>query len=164
MDRMDDTRQVATDIVIRAPVARVFDYVTTPGHWPEWHPSSLAVSGDVDHSLRTGERVTENVRVAGRRGRVVWTVRTYEPPHRWVLDGTWEGLGAGVLTYTLSPWESGDATFFERDFDYTPPTPLLRLLDWLVVRRRIAAESVLALRRLRAVLEAPDEDTAMNAP
>jgi uncharacterized protein YndB with AHSA1/START domain len=149
---------IATDIVIRAPIDRVFAYVTTPSHWPEWHPSSLAVSGTSDHSLTIGERVTEDVRVASRRGRVVWTVRTYEPPHRWVLDGIWEGLGAGVLSYTLSPWESGDDTYFEREFAYTPPTTLLRLLDHLVVRRRLAAESVIALRRLRTVLETPAAD------
>jgi uncharacterized protein YndB with AHSA1/START domain len=158
VDRPQTARHVATDIVIHAPIERVFAYATTPGHWPEWHPASLAVAGAVDHPLAPGERVTEDVRVAGWRGRVIWTARTYEPPHRWVLDGIWEGLGCGILSYTLSPWESGDATYFEREFDYTPPTAWLRLLDHLVVRRRIAAESVVALRRLRTLMEAPPAD------
>jgi hypothetical protein len=42
---------------------------------------------------------------------------------------------------------------FERDFDYTIPNPLLRLLDRLVLRRRVEAEFAGALRRLKSVLE-----------
>jgi hypothetical protein len=42
---------------------------------------------------------------------------------------------------------------FERDFDYTMPNPLLRLLDRLVLRRRIEAESAETPRRLKDVRE-----------
>jgi hypothetical protein len=42
---------------------------------------------------------------------------------------------------------------FERDFDYTMPNPLLRLLDRLVLRRRVEAESAETLRRLKDVRE-----------
>ena len=66
-----------TTIQIQAPTERVFDYVTTPGNWPVWHPSSLGVSGATDHSLEPGERVTEGFLVAGRRGRVVWMTGTW---------------------------------------------------------------------------------------
>ena len=37
--------QIYTTIQIQTPIQRVFDYVTTPGNWPVWHPSSLGVSG-----------------------------------------------------------------------------------------------------------------------
>jgi uncharacterized protein YndB with AHSA1/START domain len=69
MSRIDKT------IHIRKPVEQVFEFVTTPVNWPRWHPSSLAVSGAMDHSLEVGEQVTEEFLVAGRRGRVVWRVR-----------------------------------------------------------------------------------------
>ena len=49
--------RVYNTIWIRAPIERVFDYVTTPGNWPVWHPSSLGVSGATDHSLDPGERI-----------------------------------------------------------------------------------------------------------
>jgi uncharacterized protein YndB with AHSA1/START domain len=138
-------------IRINAPIEQVFDYVTTPGNWPEWHPSSLGVSGATGHSLELGEKVTEEYRVAGRRGRVVWTVRERVAPRRWVIDGQVEGGGGGKITYTLTPHEDG--TNFERELVYTMPNLLLAMLDRLVLRRRVEAESAEALRRLKDVLE-----------
>jgi uncharacterized protein YndB with AHSA1/START domain len=145
MSRVHKTIQIAT------PVERAFDYVTTPGNWPEWHPSSLEVSGATDHSLVPGEQVTEEFYVAGRRGRVVWTVREREAPRRWVIEGQIQGGGSGTVTYILTP--HADGTTFERDFVYAMSNPLLALLDRLVLRRRVEAESAEALRRLKKVLE-----------
>ena len=75
--------RVYKTILIDVPIEKVFDYVTTPANWPKWHPSSLGVSGKTDRSLEPGEKVAEDYRVAGRRGRVVWTVREREA-HRVV--------------------------------------------------------------------------------
>ena len=138
-------------VQINAPIKQVFDYVTTPGNWPEWHPSSLGVSGATDHSLEPGEEVTEEYRVAGRLGRVGWRVRERIAPRRWVIEGQAEGGGGGMITYTLTPHEDG--TNFERELIYVLPNLLLALLDWLVLRRRVERESVEALGRLKDVLE-----------
>ncbi len=145
--------RIYSTATIHRPTEAVFDYVTTPDHWPEWHPSSLAVSGGTDHSLLVGEQVTERFRVAGRQGTVIWTVREREAPRRWVIDGSIVGsAGGGKVSYTLTRRDGG--TFFEREFVYPLPTLLLRVLDALIVRRRIDAESSEAVRRLRARLEA----------
>jgi uncharacterized protein YndB with AHSA1/START domain len=143
--------RIRTTISIDEPAERLFEYVTTPGNWPEWHPSSLGVSGATDHSLEPGEKVSEEYSVAGRRGRVLWTVREREAPRRWVIDGEVEGGGEGTITYTLTPDDGG--TLFERDFVYAMPNVLLALLDRLVLRRRVEAESAEALRRLKATVE-----------
>ena len=118
--------RICKSIRIQTPVEEVFEYVTTPGNWPAWHPSSLGVEGATDHSLEPGEQVTEEYRVAGRRGRVVWTVRERESPRRWVIDGWVEGGGSGTITYALTPHLEG--TTFERDFVYAMPNPLLAVL------------------------------------
>ncbi|MDQ5826543.1 MAG: SRPBCC family protein [Chloroflexota bacterium] len=97
------------------------------------------------------EKVTEEYTVAGRRGRVIWTVREREAPRRWVIAGEVEGGGGGTITYSLTLDAGG--TIFERDFVYTMPNALLTLLDRLVLRRRVEAESAEALRRLKDVLE-----------
>src|SRR5262249_3916184 len=65
---------VVTAAAIERPPAVVFDFVTTPAHWLEWHPSSLGLDGATDHSLQVGEAVTEAFRVAGRKGSVTWRV------------------------------------------------------------------------------------------
>ena len=144
------TRIVSIATIAR-PIGDVYAYVTTPGHWPAWHPSSLAVSGATDHSLAVGEQVTERFRVAGREGTVVWTVREREAPRRWLIDGQIAGGGSGSVAYTLSA--AAEGTRFERVFTYPTPTLAIALLDALIIRRRIRAESAEAVRRLKARLE-----------
>lgn len=144
------TRIVSIATIAR-PIGDVYAYVTTPGHWPAWHPSSLAVSGATDHSLAVGEQVTERFRVAGREGTVVWAVREREVPRRWLIEGQIAGGGSGTVAYALA--EAADGTHFERVFTYPTPTLALALLDALIIRRRIRAESAEAVRRLKARLE-----------
>ena len=141
-----------TTVDLLRPVHEVFDFVTIPGNWPQWHPSSLGVSGEADHSLEVGEQVTEAFRVAGRRGSAVWTCLEREAPRHWVIEGQVEEGGAGTITYTLTPHNGG--TRFERTFVYALPNRLWEVLNRLFLRRRIAAESDEALRRLKHVLEA----------
>lgn len=145
--------QIITSATIPCPIEVVFDYVTTPSHWPDWHPSSLGVSGATDHSLLVGEQVIERFLVAGRRGEVIWTVREREAPRRWVIDGviTTGSGGSGVVSYDLRPRDG--VTDFTRNFAYPLPNLALALVDALLVRRRIQAESEQATRQLKRRLE-----------
>lgn len=148
--------RVLTTVVIQRPIAEIFDYVSTPGNWPKWHPSSLAVSGATDHSLEVGEKVSEDYLVAGRRGRVVWTVAERDAPRRWTIVGDIEGGGGsgGTISYTLTP--TADGVRFEREFVYTLPEALLAAIDGAAVRRQVEQESEQAVRQLKSVLEAND--------
>ena len=137
-------------VISRAP-QEVFDFVTTPGNWPKWHPSSLSVSGATDHPLLVGEQVTEEFLVAGRRGRALWTVTQRAVPRRWHIDGGGEKGGKAWIAYTLT--EQTGTTRFERDMHYRMPNLLAALLDPLLTRGKIAAESALALEQLKQVLE-----------
>ena len=143
--------RIYNTVEINRPTDKVFDYVTTPANWPRWHPSSLAVSAGADHSLKPGEQMIEDFEVAGRRGRVLWTVTARDAPRRWGIDGKVEGGGSGVVTYTLTP--QGDQTRFEREFVYARPNLLFVLLDELTIRSRITNESAEAVRRLKFELE-----------
>jgi uncharacterized protein YndB with AHSA1/START domain len=145
--RVSVVRTVAT--IARAP-QEVFDYVTTPGHWPEWHPSSLRVTGTADHSMRVGESCTEDFIVAGRRGTCVWTARERIEGRRWAIDTQTRG-GQATITYDLEVDSAG--TRFERVLSYRMPNAFLALLDALVLHRRIQRESEEATRRLKARLE-----------
>ncbi|MFM0024224.1 SRPBCC family protein [Paraburkholderia azotifigens] len=151
---------LSTRIVTVMPIERdstaVFDYVTTPAHWPAWHPSSLSVSGATDHSLGIGEQTTEEFRVAGRRGEVVWTVVERKRPEKWTIDGTIAGRSAGTVSYALTPNTNGkDGTQFERTFTYRSPTLWFALLNAALLRAKIQAESDEAVERLKDVLEKP---------
>lgn len=144
--------RIYTAVHIDRSPAELYDFVTTPGNWPQWHPSSLGVRGATDHSLAIGEEVTEAFHVAGRRGEVVWTVVERDAPRRWVIDGKIVGRqNGGTVAYTLHP--DGDGTLFERVFTYPTPTLFFTVLDRLLVRRRVQHESMLAVRQLKALLE-----------
>jgi hypothetical protein len=147
----DDTTRVRNAVDIDRDPEVVFAYVTTPANWPKWHPSSLAVSGSVDHPLELGEQVTEDFLVAGRPGRAVWTVLVKDAPDRWVIVGEVDGRQAGVVTYTLE--RAGMGTHFERELLYSSPNLLFALLNRLRVRARVQSESAEAVRRLKLVIE-----------
>lgn len=148
----DLTTTIDNEIDIARPPVAVFDYVTTPGNWPKWHPSSLAVQGAVDHPLALGERVAEDFRVAGREGRVEWTVVAREVPTNWQIDGAVGGRPAGRVSYTLTPTTGG--TRFHRRLTYVAPNLLFATLDHLTIRTRVTEESAEAVRRLKHQMEA----------
>jgi hypothetical protein len=149
---IDDTTRIHSSVSIDRNPDVVFAYVTTPDNWPKWHPSSLAVSGATDHPLDLGEQVTEDFLVAGRRGRVVWTVVEREAPERWIIAGEVGGRPTGAVTYTLE--SAGAGTRFDREFVYSSPTLLFAVLNRLSIRAKVERESAEAVRRLKAVLEA----------
>lgn len=144
--------RIYTAAYISVPPEHVFTYVTTPGNWPQWHPSSLSVSSGSNHSLLLGEQCIEEFQVAGRHGKVTWIVTECVFPQRWVIKGIIEGrTNGGTVSYKLFPKDEG--THFEREFDYPTPGLMFMLLDLLVVRRRIQAESQRAIRQLKGILE-----------
>jgi uncharacterized protein YndB with AHSA1/START domain len=143
--------RIVTAIEIHVPIQRVFAFATTAGNWPRWHPASRSVSGATDHSAAPGERITEVIETGGRSWRAVWTVRDRAPPHLWVIQGAAEGGGSATITYRLTEQDGG--TRFERELVYRMPSAWLAILDKLFIRRRMAAESAEALRRLKLILE-----------
>ena len=144
--------RIVSGAAIARPMDAVYAYVTTPGNWPRWHPSSLAVRGATDHSLALGEQVTEEYLVAGQQGTVTWTVTERDAPRRWAIEGTTtETKTRGVVEYMLAEMPGG--TRFERVFTYDLPNVPLPEEMMREYERRVRAESDEAVRRLTAVLE-----------
>ena len=139
------------EIQIGRSAPDVFAFVTTPGNWPRWHPSSLAVSGATNHPLQVGEQVTEDFRVAGRRGQAVWTVTERKAPLHWKIEGGGQEGGKAWIAYTLT--EQAGATRFEREMRYRMPNLLVAMLDPFLVREKIAGESAVAVEQLKRVME-----------
>ena len=102
-----------------------------------------------------GEEVTENISVAGRRGLVTWLVRERIAPHRWVIEGAGKDGGRATITYTLTPHPAG--TNFEARACLYNAEHLLAVLDWLIIRSRMRADSIEALQRLKRLLESSGE-------
>jgi uncharacterized protein YndB with AHSA1/START domain len=150
---LHDRSRIMNSVVIARSPDDVFAYVTTPANWPKWHPASLAVAGATDHPLLPGEQVTEDFRVAGRTGKVVWTVQNRDAPRVWQIRGDVEGRDAGVITYTLTPVAEG--TRFDREFVYDSPNLVFAALNRMSLRAQVKAESAQAVANLKQRLEAP---------
>ncbi len=70
-------------------------------------------------------------------------MRERDAPRRWVIEGVVEGGGGGTVAYAVTP--EGRGTRFDRAFVYAMRTLAMRVLDVLVLRRRVAGESAEAL-------------------
>jgi Polyketide cyclase / dehydrase and lipid transport len=150
--------QIVVAINIHRPIGVVFDYVTTPANWPAWHPASRAVSGSADHSLLIGEQVTEEFVAGGRHGSCIWQVTQREIPYLWTITTSTPQVRAEI-TYRLKA--QGEQTFFEREFTYATSGIWFWILDFLLMRRRMARKSRIALEQLKERLERPaSRDTA----
>jgi len=148
------TTRIVSVVDIARPPSQVYAYVTTPAHWPLWHPSSLGVIGDAGHSLDVGETVEEDFQVAGRRGRATWRVTAREPDKVWRIAGQINGRDSGTVSYTVAPNASG-GTQFVREFEYGAHSLLFAFLNAVTLRGQIEEESATAVRRLKERLERP---------
>jgi len=142
--------RILSTICIHRDIADVFDFLTTPKNWPEWHPASISVVGSTDHSLAIGEEVMEEFLAAGRRGSAVWRVTAREAPYLWRIESSASEASA-TITYRLRT-EAG-MTVFERDMQYNFGQTWLIILDALFVRRRMQRQSREALFRTKHILE-----------
>jgi uncharacterized protein YndB with AHSA1/START domain len=147
---------IVNTIHIQRSMEEVFNYVTTPAHWPEWHPTPHGVSGATDHSLKRGEQVLEHVKFGFLNGNIRWTVRESVPPRLWIFDGVVEGVPLlegtrATITYTLSAKEGG--TLFKRELIYQTQGLLADLLNFLFFKAHNIKQSQVAVSQLKAVME-----------
>lgn len=139
---------IRLDTQIAAAPQSVYDYVTRPARWHEWHPASLGAEPHAMESLRAGDKFEEDIRSSGFKRHLRWNVRDSKPGERWEAFAVM-GDGSTVhLLYEFSP-ESG-GTRFRRTLNYQIKPPLLRLLNDLIVCRKVRRESGRALANLQA--------------
>lgn len=135
-------------IEIPASPLALYDYVTRPVRWKEWHHSSLGVSDVADESLVAGRRFEEDVVVAGGRQRhLTWLVEESRIGQRWRASAYMPDGSTVRLCYEFLA--SGEGTRFTRHLEYVVGPTLLRWLDGLYLHRKVAAESSAALQRLQ---------------
>ena len=107
---------VSHHFVVDRPISAVFDVVTTARFWPEWHPATRGVEGDVGHPARLGDQIVEHVTIAGTQGSGTWTVVERDRPHRLALEAD-IAVGQLRISYLFSQ-EKGGATRLQRDLDF----------------------------------------------
>lgn len=141
--------------VIAAPCQQVFDYVTQPWRWHEWHPNSRSAQAEVER-LQVGDHFDEVIEVQPlaplpprMERQTHYSVEASEPHRHWQVRGD-TGDGWLVIRYDLTA--EGDQTRFERTLTFDVRWPTRLLLPAL--KRQMRATSAVALDNLKRKIEA----------
>jgi uncharacterized protein YndB with AHSA1/START domain len=131
---------------ISASPAAVYDYVTRPAKWKEWHPASLGTPGHGDQSLAAGAQFEEDIRSAGFTRHLRWRVLVGQHAKRWEAAAVMNDGSTVRLLYEFAA--AGRGTRFSRTLTYEIKPRLLRIAnDWLMWRK-VQLESRRALANL----------------
>lgn len=137
-------RQISQERYIQAPIEAVYDYVTQPDRWHEWHPTSLSADTGTSGSLPAGQRFTEMIDLLGVRVPMSYRVQIAEPPREFKTVFTSLAVD-GCIHYYLQPRGSG--TLFTRVLSYETELKLNTL------EARMVALSNQAMDQLKQRLE-----------
>jgi carbon monoxide dehydrogenase subunit G len=141
---------VERTIQIAAPPEAIYDVVMDPERLGDWvtihHELEKAPAG----KLRKGSRLTQSLKLAGRRFRVNWTV-VENDPGRVVWEGRGPVASRARVEYGFSP--NGKGTRFSYSNEYELPGGPLGKIAGRAVAKVTEKELESSLRRLRSLLE-----------
>lgn len=147
------------EIEIAVTAEKLFDYVTRPWKWHEWHPSSRSASAakDVLAADDEFEEIIEVQPLAPLPPRLVRTTRyrvmESVPFQTWAVEGK---MKDGWLRIRYDFEEKGGVTLFARTLDFSVSGRNRLLMP--VLRSNMEKLSLVALNNLKHRLEAkPDE-------
>ena len=136
--------QISQERFIQAPIEAVYDYVTQPDRWHEWHPTSLSADTGITGSLPVGTRFTEIIDLLGIRVPMSYRVQIARRPSEFKTVFTSLAVD-GSIHYFLHAHQGG--TLFKRVLTYETELQLASLHE------RMVALSAIALDRLKHRLE-----------
>ncbi|MFI4979809.1 MAG: SRPBCC family protein [Nevskiales bacterium] len=131
---------------IHASTQAVYDYVTRPARWKEWHPASLGAQEHAAESLIAGARFEEDILSAGIKRHLRWMVEEAEPGVRWAASAVMDDGSTVHLLYRFEGRNTG--MNFTRTLRYHVKPLHLRIVNALFMWRKVQAESRLALSNL----------------
>ncbi|MHC8326592.1 SRPBCC family protein [Pseudomonas sp. LB1P83] len=137
-------------IAIAGNPIEVLAYACTVIRWPEWHPSSLKVQGQVG-PLHAGQRFEEDISAGGRAGHLSWEVNEYLPGRRWSAWARGDHGLSLVVTYECEA--QGEGTRFVRTLEYQFSGLAMRITNQLLLKRRIERESAASMLALREMAQ-----------
>ncbi|ROM54505.1 SRPBCC family protein [Pseudomonas rhodesiae] len=138
--------RISQERFINAPLETVYDYVTQPDRWHEWHPTSLGAETGTSGSLGAGSRFTEMIDLLGVRVPMSYRVQIARRPDEFKCVFTSLAVD-GSIHYFLQPFRDG--TLFKRVLTYETELQLATLHE------RMHELSAIAMDRLKQRLEHP---------
>src|SRR2546430_9809331 len=144
---------VHTQILIEAPVERVWETVMDPSQLKDWVTIHRSIREVSDKPMRKGSTMDQVLHIRGVSFKVHWTLVDVSPPN----VAEWEGRGPAHslarIRYEVSGDEGGD-TSFEYTNEFTVPGGRLgTVASRVIVGAASEREATNSLARLKALLE-----------
>lgn len=136
--------RISQERFIQAPIEVIYDYVTQPDRWHEWHPTSLSADTGTTGSLPAGTRFTEIIDLLGVRVPMSYRVQIARRPSEFKTVFTSLAVD-GSIHYFLQSHRDG--TLFKRVLTYETELQLATL------HARMIELSGIALDQLKHRLE-----------
>jgi hypothetical protein len=138
-------------ILVGAPAARVFDYVTNPKSWPEWIPASHHLECE-NRPMRFGDVFHEHWSTRTGKVELDWLVIVCEAPRVWIGLTNAPFIGPIVVQYDCAAADGGVR------FTRTLRNPARPKAPSAEVIQRIDDEAALALSNIKRNVEAMNAD------
>ena len=146
-------RVLKNEIIVECPIDKFFAYATTLKHWPEWHPATLSVKGQINKPAKAGDRAYEKVRTARFfSGTIDWEIVKSKPNTEFSMRARKIRLpllgNAGAQIDYQFKVMGRKKTKMTRIFCYHLPFHLIGL-DIIYLHGKMKSESLEAMKRLR---------------
>jgi carbon monoxide dehydrogenase subunit G len=145
--------KVERSIRIEAPPQRVYDLVMDASRLRDWVTIHHHLVDGPDGQLEKGSKLTQTLRLAGRRFNVRWTVVENEPCKRVVWEGRGPVASHARVVYEFDPDGEGKHTTFSYTNEYDLPGGPLGRMAGRAVSRITQRELDGSLQRLKSLVE-----------
>jgi carbon monoxide dehydrogenase subunit G len=143
--------KVERSIEIGAPPETVYDLIMDPSRLEDWVSIHHRLEDAPEGQLKEGSKITQVLKLSGRKFTVRWTVVENDPCKRVV----WEGMGPiasqALVVYRFEPNDDGTNFSYLNEYDL-PGGALGRIAERTV--KRVTSRAVdRSLRQLKSLVE-----------
>jgi carbon monoxide dehydrogenase subunit G len=143
--------KVERTVRLSAAPKDVYDVVMDPARLEDWVTIHDHLVGDPPSPLKKGSRLTQCLRLAGKRFKVRWTVVENDPCRKVVWEGRGPVMSHAQVEYRFEP--DGDGTRFSYVNQYDLPGGPLGRIAGRTVSRVTTREVDGSLQKLKALVD-----------
>ena len=143
--------RVEREIQIDAPPREVYETVMDPSRLKDWVTIHQSLENSPDGQLRKGSKLTQCLKLAGRRFRVHWTVVENDSSNHVVWEGRGPVRSKAKVIYDFEERDGG--THFSYANEYNLPGGFLGRAAGPLVRRVTGGELDSSLNKLKKLVE-----------
>lgn len=144
---------VTNQVTILQPSAVVYEYVSNPNRWKEWHFQSISVEPNRDYGLSRGDEFDEVIETPVGYDDLQWRVIESDTNKRWIANAYNPAKNVQVeLKYEFIENNQGQ-TLFTRTLTYEIPNFFWHAINVVYFKPSVKGHSQEALDALKAKLD-----------